>query len=328
MKAFVLHSYGSADQLRLEDVDRPEPGPDEVLIRVRATSVNPYDWHTMRGQPYVARLMGGTLGPRRPRLAILGADVAGVVEAVGRNVRDFHPGDEVYALTSGGGFAEYARTKASNVAPKPARLSFEEAAAVPLAACTALIAVRDRGGVRAGQQVLVTGASGGVGSFAVPIARALGATVTGVCSGRNLDLVRSIGAADAIDYTTADFTRGPRRYDVMIDIAGGRSQRAVRRVLAPDATVVAVGGPAGRWLQPAGHMFGAFAVSAFVSQKLAIVDLTRSGAAGANLRALTAWIDSGEVTPVIDRRYPFDDLPAAVAYQEEGHARGKVVVAM
>jgi NADPH:quinone reductase-like Zn-dependent oxidoreductase len=328
MKAFVLRAYGSAERLRLEDVDQPVPAADEVLIRVRATSVNPYDWHTMRGQPYVARLMGGTLGPRRPRLEILGADVAGVVEEVGSEVKDIRTGDEVYALAPGGGFAEYARAKASAVAPKPAGLSFEEAAAVPLAACTALIAVRDQGGVRPGHRVLVTGASGGVGSFAVQIARALGATVTGVCGGSNLDLVRSIGAADAIDYGRTDFTLGDRRYDVMIDIAGGRPLRACRRVLAPDATVVLVGGPAGRWLQPAGHMFAALAASRFASQKLALVDLTRSGAAAANLRALTGWIESGAITPVIGRRYAFDDIPAAVAYQEEGHARGKVVVAV
>jgi NADPH:quinone reductase-like Zn-dependent oxidoreductase len=229
MKAFVLRSYGSSDHLVLADVERPVPADDEVLVRVRATSVNPYDWHHMRGEPYIARLMGGGLGLRKPKLSILGADMAGQIEAVGKEVTGFRPGDEVFALLKGGGFAEYVCVPESDLVPKPRNLTFEQAAAVPLAASTALLGVRDEGRVRPGQRVLVNGASGGVGTFAVQIARALGAEVTGVCGTRNVGLVRSIGADHVIDYTTDDFTRTRQRYDLVLDVAGSRSAWACRR---------------------------------------------------------------------------------------------------
>ncbi len=328
MKAFVLRSYGSSDRLVLTDIDKPVPADNEVLVRVRATSVNPYDWHHMRGEPYIARLMGGGLGLRKPKLGVLGADMAGQIEAVGRDVTGFGPGDEVFALLKGGGFAEYVSVPESDLVRKPRNLTFEQAAAVPLAASTALLGVRDEGRVQPGQRVLVVGASGGVGTFAVQIARALGANVTGVCSTRNMDLVRSIGADDVIDYMTEDFTRSNRRYDLVLDIAGSRSAWACRRVLTRKGSHVVVGGPAGRWLQPAGHVFSALAVSPLVPQRMAMVDLVRCPTKTQNLTTLTELIEDGKVTPVIDRRYSFADLPAAVKYQEEGHARGKIVVSI
>ncbi|RJL31929.1 NAD(P)-dependent alcohol dehydrogenase [Bailinhaonella thermotolerans] len=326
MKAFVLRSYGPPDALELADVADPVPGDDEVLVRVRATSVQPFDWHLMRGQPYVARLMPGALGLRAPRLRVLGGDAAGEVEAVGKAVTAFRPGDAVYAMPGGGGFAEYVRVRESDLAPKPANLSFEEAAAVPLAGLTALLAVRDAGRVRPGQAVLVNGASGGVGTFAVQLARAFGAEVTGVCGPRNADLVRSLGADEVIDYTRTDFTRLGRRYDLLVDIAGGHPLRACRRVLTREGAYVFVGGPGGRWLSPVGHVIATTALARFVPQRLAVADVLGAPDAGRNLRALTELIEDGRVTPVIDRRYPFAEIPAAVAYQERGRARGKVVV--
>ncbi|GII79411.1 NADPH:quinone reductase [Sphaerisporangium rufum] len=326
MKAFVLRSYGAPDMLELTDVDRPAPADHEVLVRVRATSVQPFDWHLMRGEPRVARLMPGGLGLRRPKVAILGADVAGEVEAVGRAVTAFRPGDEVYGMPKGGGFAEYVCVPEGELAPKPPSLSFEQAAAVPLAAGTALLGLRDQADVRPGQQVLVNGASGGVGTFAVQIARALGARVTAVCGPRNVDLVRSIGADEVVDYSVQDFTRAGRHYDVLLDVAGGRPVSAGRRVLARRGTYVAVGGPAGRWLQPAGHVFAALAMSPFVSQKMTSVDVINSPDTRRTLLALTEFIEAGQVTPVIGRSYCFAEIPAAIAYQEQGHAPGKVVI--
>ena len=260
MKAFVLRSYGSPDQLDLTAVDTPVPTAGEVLVRVRATSVNPYDWHHMRGEPRIARLMPGTLGLRAPKLRILGCDMAGQVEAVGKDVTEFRPGDDVFALLKQGGFAEYVCVPERLLARKPANLSYEEAAAVPMAAATALLGLRDMGRIEAGQQVLVNGASGGVGAFAVQIAQALGAKADAVCSSPNADLVKSIGADDVIDYAREDFTRSGRRYDVLLDIAGRAGVFACRRVLAPQGTLVLIGGPAGRWVQPAGHMFSALAM--------------------------------------------------------------------
>ncbi|WP_433371451.1 NAD(P)-dependent alcohol dehydrogenase [Streptosporangium sp. CA-115845] len=325
MKAFVLRSYGSPDVLDLTDVDEPVPGDDEVLVRVRATSVNPYDWHNMRGEPYIARLMGG-LGLRNPKLEILGADMAGQVEAVGKDVTGFRPGDEVFAVLEQGGFAEYVCVRESELAPKPKNLSFEQAAAVPMAANTALLGLRDDGRIQPGQKVLVNGASGGVGTFAVQIARAFGAEVTGVCSTRNVDLVRSIGAKEVVDYTEEDFTRSGRRYDLLLDIAGSRPAWACRRALTPRGTHVVVGGPGGRWLQPLGHVFSVLAMSPFVSQRMALTDATRCTENRQNLITLTELIEDGKVTPVIDRHYSFEEIPAAVEYLEEGHAPGKVVV--
>src|SRR5215472_9452963 len=238
MKAFVLRSYGSPDVLDLTDVAEPVPADDEVLVRVLATSINPYDWHNMRGQPYVARLMPGGMGLRSPKLRILGCDMAGQIEAVGQNVTGFSPGDQVYALLPQGGFAEYVSVQQNLLAPKPKNLSYEQAAAVPMAAITALLGLRDQGRLRPGQKVLVTGASGGVGTFALQIARALGAQVTAVCSASTAELVRSLGAAEVIDYITQDFTRQGQHYDLLLDIAGSHRARASVRALKPSGTFV------------------------------------------------------------------------------------------
>ena len=326
MKAFVLGSYGSSDHLDLTAVDTPMPAADEVLVRVRATSVNPYDWHHMRGEPRVARMMPGTLGLRAPKLRILGGDMAGQVEAVGKDVTEFRPGDDVFALLEQGGFAEYVSVPERLLARKPGNLSYEQAAAVPMAATTALLGLRDVARIEPGQKVLVNGASGGVGTFAVQIARALGARADAVCSLPNADLARSIGADDVIDYTSQDFTRSGRRYDVLLDIAGSRPVFACRRVLAPRGTLVLIGGPAGRWLQPAGHMFSALAMAPLVSQRIAMADTVSCTAKKQILMTLTTLIEDGKVTPVISRRYPFHDIQEAVRYQEQGHAAGKVVV--
>jgi NADPH:quinone reductase-like Zn-dependent oxidoreductase len=326
MRAFVVPSYGPPDVLELRDIQVPVPGDDEVLIRVRATCVQPYDWHGVRGEPRIARLMPGLLGLRRPKVGVLGADVAGQVEAVGKDVTEFRRGDEVFAMPGQGGFAEYACVRASELAPKPKNLSFEQAAAVPLSALTALLALRDQGRVGPGQRVLVNGASGGVGTFAVQLARAFGAKVTGVCGTRNVDLVRSIGADEVIDYTAEDFTRQERRYDLLLDIAGSRSGWACRRVLAPKGTYVVIGGPGGRWLQPVGHMVAALAVSPLVSQRMAMTAIGVSNENKHNLVTLTGLIEDGKIAPVIDRTYPFEEIPTALGYQEEGHGTGKVVI--
>lgn len=327
MKAFVLSSYGPPDQLELTDVDTPAPAADEVLVRVRATSVNPYDWHHLRGEPRVARLMPGTLGLRAPKLRILGCDVAGQVEAVGRDVTEFRPGDDVFALLErGGGFAEYVSVPARLLARKPGNLSPEQAAAVPMAATTALLGLRDVGRIEPGQRVLVVGASGGVGTFALQIARALGATADAVCGSPNADLVRSLGADDVIDYARTDFTRSGRRYDVLLDIAGGRTALACRRVLAPRGTLVLIGGPAGRWLQPAGHVFAGLAMAPLGPQRIAMADTVSHAAKKQTLMTLTALIEEGKVIPVVARTYPFHDIREAIRYQEQGHVPGKVVV--
>jgi NADPH:quinone reductase-like Zn-dependent oxidoreductase len=326
MKAFVLRSYGSPDHLDLTAVDTPAPTAGEVLVRVRATSVNPYDWHHMRGEPRVARLMPGTLGLRTPKLRILGCDMAGQVEAVGKDVTEFRPGDDVFALLEQGGFAEYVCVPERLLARKPGNLSYEEAAAVPMAAATALLGLRDVGRIKAGQQVLVNGAAGGVGAFAVQIARALGAKADAVCSSPNADLVKSIGADDVIDYASEDFTRRGRRYDVLLDIAGRTGVFACRRVLAPRGTLVLIGGPAGRWVQPAGHVFSALAMGPLVAPRIAVTDIVTYAAKKQILTTLTTLIEDGKVTPVIGRRYPFHELQEAIRYQEQGHAPGKVVV--
>ena len=326
MKAFVLRSYGSAEHLELTDVDTPVPAANEVLVRVRATSVNPYDWHHMRGEPRVARLMAGTVGLRAPKVRILGCDMAGRVEAAGRDVTEFRPGDDVVALLEYGGFAEYVSVPERLLARKPANLSYEQAAAVPMAAATALLGLRDVGRIEPGQKVLVNGASGGVGTFAVQIARALGAGADAVCSRANEELVRSIGADDVIDYASQDFTRSGRRYDVLLDVAGSRPVFACRRVLARHGTLVLVGGPAGRWLQPAGHVFAALAMAPLVPQRIALADAVSCTVKKQILMTLTTFIEDGTVTPVISRTYPFHDIREAIRYQERGHVPGKVVV--
>jgi NADPH:quinone reductase-like Zn-dependent oxidoreductase len=273
-------------------------------------------------------MMPGTLGLRAPKLRILGGDMAGQVEAVGEDVTEFRPGDDVFALLEQGGFAEYVSVPERLLARKPGNLSYEQAAAVPIAATTALLGLRDVARIEPGQKVLVNGASGGVGTFAVQIARALGARADAVCSLPNADLARSIGADDVIDYTSQDFTRSGRRYDVLLDIAGSRSVFACRRVLTPRGTLVLIGGPSGRWLQPAGHMFSALAMAPLVSQRIAMADTVSCTAKKQILMMLTTLIEDGKVTPVISRRYPFHDIREAVRYQEQGHAAGKVVVTL
>jgi NADPH:quinone reductase-like Zn-dependent oxidoreductase len=326
MKAYVLRSYGSPGHLELADVPVPVPAADEVLVRVHATSVNPYDWHHLRGEPRVARLMPGTLGLRAPKIRVLGCDMAGEVEAIGSGVTGFRPGDGVFALLQQGGFAEYVSVPERLLARKPENLSYEQAGAVPMAGLTALLALREVGQVKPGQQVLVDGASGGVGTFAVQIARALGAGVDAVCGARNADLVRSIGATAVSDYTSEDFTRSGRRYDLLVDIAGSRPVRASRRVLAPKATVVVIGGPAGRWLQPVGHVFSALALGPLVSQRIALADAVGCTSKRQILTDLAKLLDDGGVVPVIGRRYSFHEIPEAISYQEQGHPAGKVVI--
>ena len=326
MKAFALRSYGSPDHLDLTAVDTPVPAAGEVLVRVRATSVNPYDWHHMRGEPRIARIMPGSLGLRAPKFRVLGCDMAGQVEAVGTDVTEFRPGDDVFALLEHGGFAEYVSVPERLLARKPGNLSHEQAAAVPMAAVTALLGLRDVGRIEPGQRVLVNGASGGVGTFAVQITRALGARADAVCSSPNADLVRSIGADDVIDYTTQDFTRTGRRYDAVLDIAGSRPAFACRRALAPRGALVLVGGPAGRWLQPAGHVFAALAMAPLVPQRIALADTVSCTAKKQLLMTLTTLIEEGKVTPVISRTYPFHDIREAIRYQEQGHVPGKVVI--
>jgi NADPH:quinone reductase-like Zn-dependent oxidoreductase len=313
--------------LDLTDLGIPVPAAGEVLVRVRATSVNPYDWHHMRGEPRIARVMPGTLGLRAPKLRILGCDLAGQVEAVGQGVTEFRPGDDVFALLEhGGGFAEYVSVPERLLARKPANLSYEQAAAVPMAAVTALLGLRDVGRIEPGQKVLVNGASGGIGTFAVQIARALGAGADAVCSAPNADLVRSVGADNVTDYAKEDFTRSGPRYDVLLDVAGSRPVSACRRVLVPRGTLVLIGGPAGRWLQPAGHMFASLARGPLVSQRIAMADTVACPAKKQILTALTTLIEDGKVTPVISRTYPFHDIRKAVRYQEQGHVPGKIAV--
>lgn len=321
MKALVQRVYGAPEDLTFEDVPDPVPGPGEVLVRVLATSVNPYDWHFMRGEPRIARLMTGGFGLRRPPVGILGCDLAGRVETAGT---EFAPGDDVYALLPRGAYAEYVCVREDLLAPMPANLTHEQAAAMPMAAVTALLALR---GVEAGQRVLVNGASGGVGTFAVQLGKALGAEVDAVCGTGNVDLVRSLGATEVIDYREEDFTRSGRRYDFVLDIAGGRSLFACRRVLERAGTFVAVGGPAGRWLQPAGHVFAALAAGPLVRRRAVLVDAVGCPDKKAVLGELAAFVERGRLTPVLDRSYPFGDLRVAIAYQEAGHAKGKVTVA-
>ncbi|MDJ0461103.1 NAD(P)-dependent alcohol dehydrogenase [Streptomyces sp. H27-C3] len=328
MRAIAQDGYGSPDVLELRDAPTPLAGPDEVLIEVRAAALNPADWHFMRGQAYVVRLVGYGMGfgPRGPRVKIRGLDVSGRVEAVGRNVTRFRKGDEVFGQGNGA-FAEYVTAPESALAPKPTNLTFEQAAAVPEAASTALQGLRDAGGIQQGQHVLINGASGGVGTYAVQLAVAYGAHVTGVCSTRNVDLVGSLGAHKVVDYTREDFTRvaDHRPYDVILDLIGNRTLSECRRVLAPEGTLVLSNGDGSRWFGPLGSLIGALVVSPFVAQKLRPLAV-RSNLE--NLTTLTTLIESGEVTPVIDRTYPLSETPAAMRYLEEGHARGKVVISV
>src|SRR5438477_623819 len=323
MKAIVYCDYGLAN-LKLQDIEKPTPTDDQLLVRVRAVSVNPYDWHFVEGTPYVMRAMG--VGLRKPKDIQLGVDFAGTVEAVGKNVTQFKPGDEVFG-GRGGAFAEYVCPRATRaIALKPANVTFEQAASVNIAGITALQAVRDKGKVQPGQKVLINGASGGVGTFAVQIAKSFGADVTGVCSTRNLEMVRSLGADHVIDYTKEDFAKGDQRYDVMLDNVGNHSLSECRRILNPEGKYVMIGGGGpndNRWIGPFGRLIQTLVVSPFVSQKMGMMmaQLKKS-----DLAILGDMMQSGKVKAVIDRTYKLSELPEAIRYLEEGHARGKVVI--
>ncbi|WLW50082.1 NAD(P)-dependent alcohol dehydrogenase [Streptomyces sp. YU58] len=322
MKAVVQDRYGSADTLEFRDVDRPVPSAGEVLVRVRAAAVNAYDWHLMRGDPRIARL---ALGLRAPRAKIRGRDFAGVVEAVGGGVTGLRPGEEVYGEADGA-FAEYVCARDGMVGPKPSGLTFEQAAAMPLAANTALIGLRDVARLRAGQSVLVNGASGGVGTFAVQLAKVYGAEVTGVCSTRNVDLVRSLGADRVLDYTREDFTRAGHRYDVVLDLVGNRSLGEFRRALTPTGTLVLSGGgmyEGGSLIGPMGLFFKRRLVSPFVRQRL--LELPAK-ASKQNLAVLREFAEAGKIAPVIERTYPLAEAAEAIRHLEVAHARAKIVV--
>src|SRR5436190_12202003 len=324
MKAVVYTRFGSPDVLEIRDVKKPVPNDDQVLVKVRAASVNPLDWHFMRGTPYVMRVM--MAGIRKPKDPRLGVDYAGTVEAVGRNVTQFKPGDDVFGNRSGA-FAEYLCARADRtIALKPANLTFEQAAAIPVAGLTALQGLRDKGKVQPGQKVLINGASGGVGTFAVQIAKSFGADVTGVCSTRNLDMVRSLGADHVIDYTKEDFMKSTERYDVILDNVGTQPLLGFKRVLKPKGIYVLIGGGGpndGRIVGPMARPIKTMLMSPFISQKMGMMlaeirqdDLTK----------MSDLMQAGKVTPVIDRTYPLSQIREAMKYLEAGHARGKVIL--
>jgi NADPH:quinone reductase-like Zn-dependent oxidoreductase len=319
MKAAIYRRYGGPEVLELVELEKPTPADDEVLVRVRATSVNPADWYGMTGLP-IGR---PTSGLRRPKNGRIGVDLAGVVEAVGTAVADFTPGDEVYGARTGA-FAEFVCVK-NALAPKPARLTFEQAAAIPVAGLTALQGLRDKGGLEPGQRVLINGASGGVGTFAVQIAKALGAAhVTGVCSTRHADNVRSLGADRMVDYTQEDFTRLDERFDLILDVTGTHSYRAYRRVLEPSGRLVVVGAPKGnRVIGPLAHVIKVKGAALGRSPKVTffIAKLNRE-----DLLVVNEMVEAGTVTPFVDRTYGLADIAAAMTYLGEGHARGKIVV--
>jgi NADPH:quinone reductase-like Zn-dependent oxidoreductase len=320
MKALVRERY-DLDALRVEEIDKPEPGDNEVLVKIHAASLNRLDWYTLTGTPYIGRPQ---MGFRKPKDTRLGIDFAGTVEAVGRDVEGFGPGDEVFGGRDGA-LAEYVvRTVDKGIAPKPAGMTFEEAATLPIAGGTALLGLRDKGGVRPGTKVLVNGASGGVGTFAVQIAKALGGEVTAVCSARNVETARSLGADRVVDYTREDFTRSGERYDVLFDNAGSRSWSACKRVLKPDATVVLVGGPKkNRLLGPVGHMLG-MRLGSVLSSRRAVFFLSNMNTD--TLEALADLVEAGKVKPVIERTYELSQAGEALRYLGEGHTRGKIVV--
>ena len=323
MRAIVQDRFGPPDVLQLADAGRPEVGADDVLVRVRAAALNPADWHFLRGDPLVARLMG--VGLTKPKARVAGIDAAGVVERVGANVRGVRNGEEVLGFCRGA-FAEYACAAAGLVVPKPAGLTFEQAAAVPVAATTALRGIRDVGQVKAGQQVLINGAGGGVGTYAVQIAAALGAEVTGVCSTRNVELVRSIGAAHVIDYTREDFTGGRSRYDVILDNVSSLPLARLRRALAPKGILVLNGGGSpGHVFGPVAGLLRAVVANPFVSQRLRPLPSRQNQA---ELLAVTGLIEGGKLMPVIDRTYPLADTAKGLRIVEQGHTRGKIVIAV
>jgi len=321
MKAAVRDRYGSPDVVEVREIDKPVPADDEVLVRVHAASLNLADWYEVTGRPYVGRAQ---MGLRKPKSERLGVDYAGMVEAIGRDVTEFRPGDEVFGGRNGA-YAEYVCAREDRaIVPKPANVTFEQAAAVPVAAITALQGLRDKGQLQPGQNVLINGASGGVGTFAVQIAKALGAEVTGVCSTRNVDLVRSLGADHVVDYTHDDFTRTDRRYDLMFDIAGSRPWSEFKRVLDPRATVVLVGGPkANRLLGPLGHVVGVRLASLRGSRKVVffIAKLNKE-----DMVVLRELLETGKVTPVVDRQYELSEIADAFRYMGGGHCRSKIIV--
>jgi NADPH:quinone reductase-like Zn-dependent oxidoreductase len=320
MKAIVHDSYGGPGVLELRDVKTPVASNGSALVRVRAAAANPLDWHFLRGIPYVMRVQSGLRVPKR---ANVGNDVAGVVEAVGAGVTRFAAGDEVFGDVSGS-FAEYVAAPQDHLERKPANLSFPQAAAVPVAGMTALQGLRDHGRLRSGQRALIIGAGGGVGTFAVQIAKAFGADVTGVCSAGKVDMVRSIGADHVVDYTREDFTKGLDRYDVVFQLAGELSPMACRRVLTPKGTLVLSSGDSrGRVIGPLGRMVGGLAMAPFVSQRI-VTFVAKPGAS--DLGRLRELIEDGKLTPVIDRTYALREVPDAIGYLEEGHAGGKIVV--
>lgn len=321
MKAICYHRYGSPDVLALEEVDKPVAGDGRVLVRVVAASVNPLDWHFMRGLPYFVRLMSGL---RKPKNSRAGVDVSGRVEAVGAGVTQFRPGDEVFG-GGDGSFAEFVSGSEKSFEPKPAGLTFEQAAAVPIAGCTALQALRDRGQLRAGQSVLINGAAGGVGTFAVQIAKSFGAEVTAVCSAKNVELVRSIGADHVVDYADEDFTRTGRQYDLILDAVGNRSLSDLRRALTPEGALVLVGGGGGRLLGPMTQILRARILTRLGGKRMVTFFASVNKA---DLHVLAQLIEAGKVSPVIDRTYPLSQTADAIRYLETGHARGKVVVAV
>jgi NADPH:quinone reductase-like Zn-dependent oxidoreductase len=326
MKAIIYHEYGSPDVLRLEEVEKPVPNDNQVLVRVRAVSINPLDWHYMEGTPYIMRAMG--VGLLKPTVERIGVDYAGTVEAIGKNVTQFKPGDEVFGGKNGA-FAEYICVLADRaVVLKPANITFEQAASVPIAAITALQGLRDNGKIQPGQKVLINGASGGVGTFAVQIAKSLGADVTGVCSTRNVDMVRSLGADHVIDYTKEDLTKSGQRYDVVLDNVGTQPLLGFTRILNPKGKYVLIGGggpnDAG-WIGPLARPIKAMVLSPFVSQEMGMMfaDLNKK-----DMTVLADLMQSGKVTPVIDRTYPLNQISDALRYLEAGHARGKVVITL
>ncbi|MET8524124.1 NAD(P)-dependent alcohol dehydrogenase [Micromonospora sp. NPDC005172] len=325
MKAIVQDRYGGPETLALTDVATPVPAPNDVLVRVQAASLNAYDWHAMRGDPRMARL---AMGPSRPRARIRGRDIAGRVEAVGADVRDVRVGDAVFGDLgdANGAFAEYACVPETQVAAMPANLTPHQAAALPLAGITALLGLRDAGRVEPGQRLLVNGASGGVGTLAVQLGRALGATVTGVCSTRNVDLVRSLGADDVVDYRRDDFADGTRRHDVVLDLVGNRSLTELRRALTPTGTLVLSGGGVyggGSLVGPVWLIARGRLLAPLVRQRIVTLTTTPDRR---HLDTLRAHVEAGHLTPVIDRTYPLHEVPDAIRYVEGDHARAKVVI--
>jgi NADPH:quinone reductase-like Zn-dependent oxidoreductase len=323
MKAIVYCDYGTSEVLKLMDIAKPVPKDNQVLVRVRGASVNPYDWHMMRGTPYIMRL---GVGLRKPQSTRFGVDFAGTVEAVGKDIIEFKPGDEVWGGKGGGALAQYLCITEKALVKKPGNISFEEAGSVQIAGLTALQALRNKGNVQPGQKVLINGASGGVGTFAVQIAKVLGANVTAVCSGRNVELVKSLGADRVIDYTKEDFAKDAERYDVFIDNVPNHSLAECRQVLTPNGKYIMIGGGGpddGKWVGPFGRVIHALILKPFIKQQ---VGMMIADANKTDMTFLSELMESGKVKVVIDKTYKLSEVPAAIAYLEKGHARGKVAI--